>query len=112
MTIRTTIRNAETFIRDAVPFNAGNFWAEDRAVMISLGHLPRHLDRFWHAERRNVDYVVYSYATPIAWRLKSGEWKYPEVTYSMTTTRHQHVTRMALRHANVTQPGGLKLDGR
>lgn len=41
-------------------------------------------------------YVVWSYSTPIAWRSESGEWIVPNVTYSLTTTRHQSQVRFAL----------------
>lgn len=34
------------------------------------------------------EYIVYSYATPIAW-VVNGEWVQPEVKYSATTTKHQ-----------------------
>ncbi len=43
-----------------------------------------------------VDYVVWSYATPIAWHNEvTGEWTIPPVKYSQTTTQHQHTARMA-----------------
>jgi hypothetical protein len=38
-----------------------------------------------------ISYVVYSYATPIAWVLKNGEVIVPAVRYSVTTSRHQGV---------------------
>ncbi len=38
-------------------------------------------------------YTVRSYATPIAWALASGEITIPEVSYSITTTRHQNLCR-------------------
>lgn len=48
------------------------------------------------------DYIVYSYATPIAWHVPDdgddgGErWVIPDVRYSSTTTRHQNIVRTAL----------------
>lgn len=32
--------------------------------------------------------VIYSYSTPIAW-LDAGQWVVPDVSYSVTTARHQ-----------------------
>jgi hypothetical protein len=37
----------------------------------------------------DVEYVVYSYGTPIAWVLKRGDVVIPDVKYSVTTTNHQ-----------------------
>lgn len=34
-------------------------------------------------------YVVYSYETPIAWRLRSGAWIKNGTRYSATTAKHQ-----------------------
>lgn len=34
-------------------------------------------------------YVVWSYGTPIGWRLPSGEWVRPAEKFSRTTSRHQ-----------------------
>lgn len=48
------------------------------------------------------DYVVYSYATPIAWHVPDdgddggARWVIPDVKYSPTTTRHQNLVRTAL----------------
>ena len=35
-----------------------------------------------------VDYVIYSYATPIAWR-RDGVWSVDDTRYSVTTSCHQ-----------------------
>lgn len=50
----------------------------------TLGHLPRE----FHASVADADFIVYSYATPIAWRTQ-GQWHIPNVKYSATTSRHQ-----------------------
>lgn len=47
----------------------------------------------------DVDYVVFSYSTPIAWHLRSTDaWIIPNVKYSATTSTHQSVVRQALHH--------------
>ena len=46
-------------------------------------------------------YVVYSYKTPIAWRLPDGRWRLLERKFSRTTTGHQTLVRQAL--ANVPE---------
>lgn len=45
------------------------------------------------ADRDRVDYVVYSYATPIAWRRLDGTWCVVEQKFSPSTSRHQRCLR-------------------
>jgi hypothetical protein len=51
---------------------------------LGLGRLPREHE----GDVREADYVVYSYATPIAWHSANG-WTLPDVRYSVTTSAHQ-----------------------
>lgn len=56
----------------------------------------------WAAVLRSesVDYVVWDYATPIAWHVAGqADWVIPDVRYSKTTTRHQNLMRVATEHA-------------
>lgn len=44
-------------------------------------------------------FVIFSYSTPIAWkpcRPLIREWQVPDVRYSVTTTNHQNVVRVAV----------------
>lgn len=53
----------------------------------------------WTADQRSIDYVIYSYQTPIAWHVTSegvSEWIYPNVKYSPTTSQHQAKIRNVL----------------
>lgn len=96
------IQNTYDAIRNREEFNANS--PRDNLV----GEYPNSYGRFylgWLSEMwqddftetyDDIDYVVYSYATPIAWHMKSGEWVYPPVSYSPTTTGHQSVVRTAL----------------
>lgn len=43
----------------------------------------------------NPEYVIYSYATPIAWKM-DDKWFIPDVKYSVTTTRHQNKIRVVI----------------
>lgn len=63
-----------------------------------LGQLP---EPYLSELRQNlidyrVLYVVYSYATPIAWVLDDETIVIPDVTYSATTSRHQGIVRKNL----------------
>lgn len=72
--------------------------------VISVGRLPKE----YHDSVRRADYVIFSYATPIAWHIPSnqreaemygstyGFWVVPDESYSVTTSRHQHKIRAAL----------------
>lgn len=61
----------------------------------SFGRLPED----WHTLLRSSSYIVRSYATPILWwhpNLADAGWVFPEVTYSVITSRHQDKLRRAL----------------
>lgn len=42
-----------------------------------------------------IEYIVYSYATPIAW-YADGQWEMPYAKYSATTSRHQSIVMQAI----------------
>ena len=46
-----------------------------------------------------IDYVIYSYTTPIAWLRGDGSWFMPEADYSVTTKRHKATIRAAIAEA-------------
>lgn len=53
----------------------------------------------WTADQSKIDYVIYSYNTPIAWHVSAegvDEWIYPDTSYSRTTSQHQAKIRRAL----------------
>ena len=56
-----------------------------------------------HGDRLN--YVVWSYRTPIAWSRTDGTWIIPDEKYSMTTSRHQSLIRTALHRYFIRDSG-------
>lgn len=76
------------------PFDThGNLWA--RREFKGYGEY----EPFDAEERREMltaTYVVYSYETPIAWRLPSGAWAFNMTRYSATTTKHQTLVHSAI----------------
>jgi hypothetical protein len=52
-------------------------------------------DNYYH-DVPDIDYVVYSYRTPIAWHTPRG-WHIVAQKFSVTTTRHQSAVRAAVR---------------
>lgn len=60
------------------------------------------LDRSWWASVERASYVVYSYWTPIAWvDRETNTWVIPVDSYSVTTSRHQHVARMGAHYSDL-----------
>ena len=101
MTIRTTTRNATMIaraIKNGEDFNtsgalkgiANPWWIESGRMNIAYA-------KAMYAARDNIgiDYVIYSYGTPIAYRA-NGEWITPDAKYSTTTSKHQGTIRYAL----------------
>jgi hypothetical protein len=97
----TASRDAlHTAIRDRVPFtSSGALTAVTADGTGELGFLGggQLADQYRHLYRRErPTYVVYSYATPIAWWSERDDWTIPDVKYTVTTSKHQHHVRMAV----------------
>lgn len=70
------------------------------------GYLPRAYAELYASELPFIDYVVYSHWTPIAWHVwnpgitgvtdAESYWVFPQVRYSVTTSRYQNKIRTAL----------------
>lgn len=99
MAKRTTVNYADTYIQALEPFHTGNprggLWGDDSSTVMHLGKLPEPY-RSQIYESPGLVYVVYSYQTPIAWVTSDGKTHIPDVKYSVTTTKHQHIARKAL----------------
>lgn len=99
------IETAGTMIAARRPFNAGNMRGGYQASgsLPWSTHLPadlraRFADDAQAAAKRGAElYVVWSYDTPIGWAADDGETLpvVPRTRYSMSTGRHQHITRYA-----------------
>jgi len=66
-----------------------------------LGMLSPEHRSLWHqgvilARNGHTMYAVWSYETPIAWRLDDGAWIFPSVTYSRTSSAHASKVRHAI----------------
>jgi hypothetical protein len=46
-----------------------------------------------HIHLQQIDYIVWSYVTPIAWHHRTEGWTIPSTHYSVTTSKHQSVAR-------------------
>lgn len=90
---RTTTRKAAGLIASLTPFETkGALAGRLEWYPASTGQLPAD----WREQlRKDIDgsdgssYIVYSYATPIAWHTEAFGWTVPDAKYSVTTSRHQ-----------------------
>lgn len=109
MTIRTTTRNATAIARafrnDESFTTSGALKGVADPNYIDFGRMrvgdtaPMYSARDAHG----IDYVVYSYGTPIAYRIEdTGEWVVPDAKYSVTTSKHQATIKYAI---SITQKG-------
>lgn len=87
--IQSAVDNGTTG-RHGNPFSASS--------VDSLGKLPEPYRTQVYALRTSKEIVqaIFSYHTPIAIKLKDGSWIVPDVKYSVTTTNHQNVCRVAI----------------
>lgn len=90
----TNRHNAGARAKALLPFTAGgnaygkpNFRGGPNEG--TTGQLPTEWRERFYTDADEVDYVVYSYATPIAWHTVFGQWVIPPVKYSMSTSHHQ-----------------------
>ena len=65
---------------------------------IAMNRLPiEHADSVTAAE-----YVVYSYATAIAWWSEDDGWTVPDVYHSVTTSNHQGIAKVGIEHGRLS----------
>lgn len=86
------------FILNGDDFKAASMSGDSGRGGLPWGHrLPAEwADEYLGAVRNGlIAFTVYSYGTPIAWRLKDGMRVVPDVRYSATTGRHQAIARRA-----------------
>lgn len=88
------IRKFQDMVRTRQEFSAGNVTGMSYAANGS-GKLNFEWTMALYASVP-IDYVVYSYGTPIAWHNESEGWTVPNVKYSQSTTQHQKAVRRAL----------------
>lgn len=93
--LRDLLKERQSFHNSTNSFRGGDIWNG------RYGQLPQS----WATMLKEmaVDYVIYSYSTPIAWHVCQGEdgkptdyWVIPTVKYSVTTTNHQNIATAAI----------------
>ena len=95
--ISSKSREVAEFIRDRKPFRTHGALFADTIGENGTGRLPYYPgnltatdDRLrWDTDKSSIDYIVFSYATPIAWHTTDGRWHKVSQKFSMTTSHHQ-----------------------
>lgn len=91
-------------VEDMTDFRRSNLTGERGPALGGLtsdhpGRLPHDLGRVFsgYVNDGSLEYVVRSYATPIAWKVRGmTNWIFPGETYSKSTNGHQSALRLAL----------------
>lgn len=107
--VRMSIRNDPSEVYSRVlsnrwPFttSTNNLRGVRRPESRTSGYLESaapHAAGIWAADHDLIDYVVYSFGTPIAWHAAGrgwNEWVFPLARYGRTTTQHQNKIYEAL----------------
>ena len=97
----TPLRQAHYFVQHTMPFVGNSMhahWVLPNTD-ISMGLLNDSSRRMLDAQNQQLPaYVVWSYATPIAWKVNDS-WHIVTQKFSRTTSRHQSIVRRALSPA-------------
>lgn len=90
-TLSSRSREVAEAIRDRVPFKTyGALYAEEVVhPYVHSGRLSAVEADILREDSAQIDYVVFSYSTPIAWHLRDGSWHRVAQKFSMTTSHHQ-----------------------
>lgn len=99
MTNRITNREIADAVANRLDFAANSTTGTTSpSRYLDSGRLPyAWVDAFrFDCNEVGLDYVVYSYGTPIAWVTRDGEVTMPDVRYSVTTSKIQTYVRQGL----------------
>ena len=105
-------RARQTLIEDlqsmAPKLRTGSAMSAIQGAVSDTGQMPAfHRDQYnFHRDNNDVAYTVKSYDTVIGYVTRYGQTIVPNVTYSVTTTHHQHLCRVYLNGGESTQLGG------
>lgn len=104
-----TLKEMRIAIQDGIDrfkdFSQGNVKGKKWTTNVppGTGRLPEDLARVLKkiAEDGDLEYIIYSFQTPIAWKTRGmSKWFVPPTKYSNTTTHHQSVVKVAIAHPN------------
>lgn len=95
MRYKIRLREARDYFDRRRPFDCnGTLRGTPGSAAVTYGRLPRMWQNFHRQFEAFICYTVWSYQTPIAWVMRSGEVVVPPVRYSPTTSRHAQTLRL------------------
>jgi hypothetical protein len=99
VSIRNDVRGPYGMLAQREPFDSYGAMSAVAYAPSFTGRLPVDWVQRYDADNRNpgIVYTVRSWATPIAWIRATGHVVIPDVSYSVSTTRHQNLCRTWLR---------------
>lgn len=99
VSIRYDVGGSYGMLARRVPFDSYGAMSAVAYASSFTGRLPVDWVQRYDADNRNpgIVYTVRSWATPIAWVRATGRVVIPDVSYSVSTTRHQNLCRAWLR---------------
>lgn len=110
--VTNTQASAKMAARKPFRNSTGSLWGEPRNLLPDRGYMP---GAAWDLLREQFvpgTYVVFSYATPIAWATPGAALlTVPDVRYSNTTTQHQGACLHGSYDSGVGQVGQRVLTG-
>jgi hypothetical protein len=96
-------REVAEYIRDRKAFTtSGALKATvhgERGAHEGSGHLNAEEQKRFYAESSSIRYIVWSYATPIAWWSEEHGWRIVDQRFSVTTSKHQGLLYLIDRSA-------------
>ena len=94
-----------TTLDQRVPFDAGEMSGRSGNVH-KFGSSPVAVREHIRNDQPDIDFVVYSYDTPIAWHTTDG-WTFVDHVFTPTTSKHQQRLLMALDGQPLAIAGGV-----
>lgn len=99
---RITQRQVPQYIAALQPFTAAALSGRSVAPH-AWGSLRAYDQQMYRSAWSRCDYVVLSYATPIAWHLPDYGWWQVDTRFSVTTSRHQSLVRRGIADSDATE---------
>jgi hypothetical protein len=100
---RESIQNTRDAIRACEPFKTSGSFYGSKSLDTGWGRLATDAKDRFITDRAEIDYVVVSYSTPIAWHTPTG-WVLVEQKFSPTTGSHQSTLLAALNGRRASGP--------
>lgn len=96
---KTANKDSHAYIRNHMDFDGSNFRGRmmNSPYMYGTWMSQADADAFLRDAEGGSIYAVLSYNTIIAWCGRNG-WVVPKVRYTNTTSRHQHIVRVAVEN--------------